>query len=348
MARSSIRPDVVDVGHLRAADALVDPAHHVAEDALRVVLELGGDVGRGPVRVLRERDRQDVLELAAAAAPSRSRPGARARRPGGSGWRAGSRPWGWEPRRSSRRPSGGRSSARASRAIRSGIAHMPLPICARPARPQARPMSTLASLVGGDPGLRLHVGLAHHRAGLHRGVDLVAGAVEEAGVDEGHARLAARMHSLRLTVVRRSSSMMPIFTVFGGRPSDLLDVREDLVGEGHFLGAVHLRLDDVDRARARVAQAVRLAQVVHGDQRGAHRVEQAFEGLVAVAVEHGGVGHQVADVAHQHQRAALEGERARRRARCSSRSGLSVRSKLPPPLATVSTRSPRIRPSQLR
>ena len=32
--------DVVDVGHLGAADALVDPAHHVAEDALRVVVEL--------------------------------------------------------------------------------------------------------------------------------------------------------------------------------------------------------------------------------------------------------------------------------------------------------------------
>ena len=32
--------DVVDVGHLGAADALVDPAHHVAEDALDVVVEL--------------------------------------------------------------------------------------------------------------------------------------------------------------------------------------------------------------------------------------------------------------------------------------------------------------------
>ncbi len=30
---------------------------------------------------------------------------------------------------------------------------------------------------------------------------------------------AARMHSLRLTVVRRSSSMMPIFSVFGAMPS---------------------------------------------------------------------------------------------------------------------------------
>ncbi len=30
--------------------------------------------------------------------------------------------------------------------------------------------------------------------------------------------LASRMHSFRLTVVRRSSSMMPIFRVFSGRP----------------------------------------------------------------------------------------------------------------------------------
>ncbi len=32
--------DIVDVGHLRAADALVDPAHDIAEDALGIVVEL--------------------------------------------------------------------------------------------------------------------------------------------------------------------------------------------------------------------------------------------------------------------------------------------------------------------
>ena len=42
--------DVVDVGHLRAADALVDPAHDVAEDALRVVVELLLDLLGRPVR----------------------------------------------------------------------------------------------------------------------------------------------------------------------------------------------------------------------------------------------------------------------------------------------------------
>jgi len=41
-------------------------------------------------------------------------------------------------------------------------------------------------LVGEQPGARLHVSLAHHGACLHGGMDLVAGSVEKAGVDEDH------------------------------------------------------------------------------------------------------------------------------------------------------------------
>ena len=57
--------DVVDVGHLRTSHALVDPAHHVAEDPLRVVLDLAAaslcvdgarvDEGNGQQRVERRR-----------------------------------------------------------------------------------------------------------------------------------------------------------------------------------------------------------------------------------------------------------------------------------------------------
>ncbi len=64
--------DVVDVGHLGAADALVDPAHHIAQNALRVVVEFLLHLVRRKVR-LRHRDGQDVVELgarAAGAAPS--------------------------------------------------------------------------------------------------------------------------------------------------------------------------------------------------------------------------------------------------------------------------------------
>ena len=51
-------------------------------------------------------------------------------------------------------------------------------------------------LIGLNPRLGLHRALTDHRAGLHRGVNLIAGAIEESGVDEGdsvrggfHARL---------------------------------------------------------------------------------------------------------------------------------------------------------------
>jgi hypothetical protein len=59
------QPHVVDVRHLGAADALVDPAHHIAEDALRVVVELALDVLGRPVPRRRQRDGQDVVDIGA-------------------------------------------------------------------------------------------------------------------------------------------------------------------------------------------------------------------------------------------------------------------------------------------
>jgi hypothetical protein len=58
------------------------------------------------------------------------------------------------------------------------------------------------------------------------------------------------MQAFRLTLVRRSSSMMPSLTVFLGQAQQLLDATEQLAGEGHFGRAVHLRLDDVDEPAA--------------------------------------------------------------------------------------------------
>ena len=40
VARSSHQADVVDVRHLRTPHALIDPAHDVAQDPLRVVVQL--------------------------------------------------------------------------------------------------------------------------------------------------------------------------------------------------------------------------------------------------------------------------------------------------------------------
>ncbi len=50
------------------------------------------------------------------------------------------------------------------------------------------------------------------------------------------------------------------------------------------------------------------------------------------------IGHQVADIAHQHQRAALEAQQLDRPAPVKSRSGLRRRVKVLPPLATSSVK----------
>ena len=55
-------PDVIDVRHLGAPDALVDPAHHVAENALRVVVEFRLDRFRRQAAEVAERRRQDVVQ----------------------------------------------------------------------------------------------------------------------------------------------------------------------------------------------------------------------------------------------------------------------------------------------
>ena len=54
--------DVVDIGDLGAADALVHPADHVAEDGLDVEVDLGLPVGVGPVGRVGERDPEHVIE----------------------------------------------------------------------------------------------------------------------------------------------------------------------------------------------------------------------------------------------------------------------------------------------
>ena len=160
-------------------------------------------------------------------------------------------------------------------------------------------------LVGDDPVLALDEVLAAERARLHRGMDLVAGAVEEAGVDEDHPVLRRPDAFLQVDAGAPLLVHDPELHRVPRQPERCLDMGEDVVGEGHLVGAVHLRLDHVDRPGDRVARAAGLSQVVQRDQRRHHRVHQPLEYLAAIAVEDRRVGHQMPDVAHQHQRAAL-------------------------------------------
>ena len=110
-------------------------------------------------------------------------------------------------------------------------------------------------LVGLDPGGRAHVGLADHRAGFHRGVHLVAGAVEKAGVDEADAALGGANALLEIDGGAPLLVHDAHFQRVAGEAEHILDAGKQRVGEGGLLGAVHLRLDDVDRAFARIADA---------------------------------------------------------------------------------------------
>ena len=138
----------VDVGHLRAADAVVDPALHVAEDALQVVLDLRGPVLVAPRGRVGERDGEQLLDRRTPAALL-CRPAARAagrrRRPGGSAARAASPRSATAPRRTTPRPAGGRSSARASRPSRPASPTCPCRSGPGPGSPHASPMSTFWS-----------------------------------------------------------------------------------------------------------------------------------------------------------------------------------------------------------
>src|SRR3546814_2196835 len=54
--------DVVDVGDLRTADALVDPAHDIAQYALAIIVELARDLRLGPVAARRDGNGQQARQ----------------------------------------------------------------------------------------------------------------------------------------------------------------------------------------------------------------------------------------------------------------------------------------------
>ena len=69
----------------------------------------------------------------------------------------------------------------------------------------------------------------------------VAGAVQDPVLMKATRAAAAAMQAFRLTLVRRSSSMMPILMVWRGS-RQVLDAVEQLVGEGGSAGPCILGL----------------------------------------------------------------------------------------------------------
>ena len=141
-------------------------------------------------------------------------------------------------------------------------------------------------------------------------MDLVAGAVKKTGVDEGDAGFRGADTFFQ---VHRGAAFFVHDAEFHRvtrQAEDLFDAVKGFCGEGHLFRPVHFRFHHIDRALGRVAQPVGLAQVVAGDQRGQHRVHQAFGHFRPIGQQDGRVGHQVAHVAHPQKRTALDGQRS--------------------------------------
>ncbi len=176
------------IGHLRAAHTLVDPAHHISQDALRIVFDFGVDLRRIPALATDgQRHRQDIqqlcrrprrefalarrhVHLVIVQRMQRRRSGTRHPRGIGAGPRM---------RRLARQHVG--------HAIRHGP-HALADLCAA-RKAGAQSSVDIVVLVSAQPGGGANLRFAQHDPGMHGGVQLVAGAVEKTGVDEDHAIL---------------------------------------------------------------------------------------------------------------------------------------------------------------
>src|SRR5690606_22924361 len=115
-----------------------------------------------------------------------------------------------------------------------------------------QPDQHVVALVGLNPGSPFHVAFAQYGASFHDAVHLVASAVEESGVDECHT--VARRADAGLEVDAGTAFLVHDANLEGvARQADhVFDTTKQLIGEGHFSRAMHLRLDDVDAAGTRV------------------------------------------------------------------------------------------------
>ena len=300
--------DVVDVGHFGAAHALFHPADDVAQDALAVVVQFLLFFRFRPVGVGGCGDGEQVVQIIGGRAGGQFAlyveyidlmivHGVQ----GGCGRRG--------------HPCGGGTRFRMAdflfQHFRHQIGHRPHAFADLGFAGQAALQAGLdvAGFVSGNPFAGFHVAFAYHRARLHGGVHFVAGAVEEAGIDEDDAvgsRLDARgevgrgaaffVHDAHFQGVRRQ---------FG----QFFDGGKQFVGKADFFRAVHFGFDDVNAAAAAVF-VFAAVQVERGDEGGHHAVQDAFGDFFAFGIQYGGRGHQVADVADEEQRAAGQGEAA--------------------------------------
>ncbi len=158
--------------------------------------------------------------------------------------------------------------------------------------------------IGREPPRAFDLGLRHHRSRFHVRVHLVAGAVEEARIDEDHA-LAAGADAF-LQIHGRAAFLVhdPDLQRVRGQTERLLHGGKQLDRQRDLRGPVVLRFHDVHAAGAAVAKLVLAAQVVQRGQRRDHAIEEGLRRRLPGRVGNGVGRHVRADVPHEQEAAA--------------------------------------------
>ena len=134
-------------------------------------------------------------------------------------------------------------------------------------------------------------------------MNLVAGAVEETGIDEDDAPTD---RANTFAQVHRRAPFLVHDTDLQRIPLDaeqVLDPAEQRIGVGRLMGPVHFRFDDINAAGPAVRLQVLAAAICHRAGRRDDGIENTLEDFLAVGIENRVGRHQVTDVADEQQAA---------------------------------------------
>ena len=239
------QPYIVDVRHFGAAHSLINPAHHIAQNALCIVFYLAADLLFGPSAISRQRNIQNSVHMRASPALAQLRLHGKhiylvivQRMQGRRGRR-------WNP---STGCSGFRVLDLLLHHCRHEIGHRPHPLSDLRFTRQATLKADIdiEVFICPDPTFAFDKVLAAKRPCFHRGMNFIARAVKKTCVDESNSRFRGADAFFE---VHRGASLFVHHTDFhgiGGQSEQALNAAKYFIRKSDFLGPVHLGFYDVD------------------------------------------------------------------------------------------------------
>ena len=180
------QPDIVNIGHFGTADALVNPAHHITQNTLRIIVELLLHIVGRPLRMAFHRHGQNRIKRGARAVLQLVLNRIDIDLMIVNGVQSGCR-WGRGP--STIRP-GFRLADFLLNHIGHHIGHRPHAFADLRATLKTAGQTDIdiPIFIGIEPAAGFHIGFTDHRTHFHGSMNLVARAIEKAGIDENHPR----------------------------------------------------------------------------------------------------------------------------------------------------------------